>query len=133
LTQNKADQQPEINTRNIKGPNTYKLDELIGPNDLPNIDLLNNKTNSQRSNQPSGSSRNVPSSNQGSYNVMDANRPPSSKNSSLRNEQVNLPPPPANNRNKSKIQFPNRNNQQQQQPRYVSSKLLFYYLLDNIA
>lgn len=134
LTDHKAMNNNEINTRNIKGPNVYKptdLNQLIDPLDLPNIDIgFNqnnpNKTSSQRSIQ-NNSQINIPSQ---SYQNQFADNTPyenqyvprpsnrqdgsvtgsgtsSTKNStSIRDPMLRMPPPP--NRGPNKIVFPTK-------------------------
>ena len=115
LTNNRADMSNEINTRNMRGPNTYQPNNsmsLISPSDLPNIDIgfnSNNNNHSQRTNPNNYSNR--------SYQ----NQPPLDQP-----YQPNEPQSGAKNR----VNFPSRINkpQQQQQPsqqdsqRYVQSK-----------
>jgi hypothetical protein len=127
----------EINTRNMKGPNSYRPSNemnLINPQDLPNVDIgYNNKTNSQRSQQPNNSTRsnnnnNYNPSNRSYQNQLDTpfeDQQPSNKSSVRETNGGMIQPPPAN-RNQNKVQFPVRNppqqSQQQPQQRYVSSK-----------
>lgn len=137
----------EINTRNMKGPNSYRPsnDNLINPQDLPNVDIgYSNKTNSQRSQQPNNSTRsnnnnNYNPSNRSYQNQLDTpfeDQQPSNKSSVREPNNGMIQPPPAN-RNQNKVQFPVRNpppqpqqGQQQPQQRYVSSMLfLFIFFL----
>jgi hypothetical protein len=116
----------EINTKYMKGPNTFQPNNmsLIEPQDLPNIDIGFNKSSSQRSQNPPI--------------VNYSNRSFQPQQPALYHQE----PGPAVNSNtqqpqqqggKGRVQFPSRNNrvpqqQQQQQPvqqssqRYVPSK-----------
>lgn len=115
----------EINTKYMKGPSTYQPNELtlISPQDLPNIDIGFNKTNSQRSQQPTYNNY----SNR-SFQV----------DQQQQQQQVSYQQPPPS--GKGRIQFPTRPSRPQNVPvppqqhsqipqsvsgsqRYVTSKL----------
>jgi hypothetical protein len=117
----------EINTKYMKGPNTYQPNNmsLIEPQDLPNIDIGFTKTSSQRSQNPP--------------NVNYSNRSYQPQQPALYQQE-----PVAHNNSqpgKGRVQFPSRVNrapqQQQQQPqpvqqsssRYVQqSKSCLYFI-----
>ena len=143
LTSNKrsdSNASSDINTRNIRGPN------IMGPQDLPNIDIgysnaPNNKNNSQRSMQ-NNPQININPSQRSYQNQLDTqyenqyvprpSRDSESSKNSMREQTGILPPPPSRGPN-NKIQFPQRGSNASQNPpqqpnqnsRYVSCKLNF--------
>jgi hypothetical protein len=129
LTNNRYEGASDINTRNMRGPNTYKGSDLnlIGPGDLPNIDINKSSSQQQQPQQTSNRSYQGPGGGTGgSYNARTSyqNAPldapfrsdydsQTPQTSSMRDSGGMIPPPPAKGP-VNKIQFPSRNQPPQQ-------------------